>query len=125
MLLNEYYRIDERIALNDESIFGIILLSDYHVYEGHFPGNPVSPGVCTIQMIKECAELLADKRLMLVYLAKCRFSAMLSPQSSSRRWLRLRLTETDEEKNANYQVIATIYDDVKTYVEFKGEFAIR
>ena len=25
-------------------------------FQGHFPNNPVSPGVCNIEMIKECAE---------------------------------------------------------------------
>ena len=124
-LLNEYYRIDNIEADDNDTLFGIALLPGYGAYAGHFPGNPVSPGVCNIQMIKECAERLAGKRLFLAAITRCRFSAVLtppvsapsSPQTSSSLRLRMRLLEAE----GRYKTVATLYDDMVTYMEFKGE----
>ena len=128
-LLNDYYRLDGRVALGGDTIFDITLLPDYRAYAGHFPDNPVSPGVCNIQMIKECAELLTGKRLLLAYIGKCRFSTVLTPQTTSGLRLRLRITggnsfigRTETMKQSTYQAFATLYDDTATYVAFKGEF---
>jgi len=78
-LIDKYYRIDYRTAYEDDTLFGITLLPDYYVYKGHFPDNPISPGVLNIQLIKECVEHLAGRRLFLSYIDKCRFSAVITP----------------------------------------------
>ena len=116
-LLNDYYKVDSRVAEGDETIFGISLLPEYCVYAGHFPGEPVSPGVCNIQMIKECAEQLAGKRFFLGYISQCRLSAMISPQKTPRLQMRMQLSEVD----GLYKVRAIVYDDTTTYIDFKGE----
>ena len=122
MLLNDYYRIDSRVAENDDTfLFGVMLFPEYRAYTGHFPGNPISPGVCNIQMIKECAEQLAGKHLFLNYIAKCRFSTVLTPQTTDNLQLRMRITGC--EPVGTYQALATLFDDTATYMEFKGEFA--
>ena len=122
-LLNDYYRIDGRIAEKDVTLFSLTLLPDYHAYAGHFPGNPVSPGVCNIQLIKECAEQLVSKRLFLAFIAKCRFSAVLTPQSTPRLQLRMRIANCESDE---FTIHATLFNDAITYIEFKGYFtAIR
>ena len=117
-LLNDYYRIDKQVADGDETLFGITLLPDFIAYKGHFPGNPVSPGVCNIQMIKECAEQLTCKRLFLPYIAKCRFSAVITPLTTPQLQLRMRLIKAE----TAYHLHATLFDDTTTYIAFKGEF---
>ena len=109
-----YYQIDSRKDEGDATLFSVTLLPDYNAYTGHFPDNPVAPGVCNIQMIKDCAELLTGRRLLLAYIDKCKFSAMLSPQTTPQLSLRMQLSET-------YKVRATLFDSTTTYLEFKGE----
>ena len=143
--MNEYYKINSREDDGESTLFDVSLLSDYHVYSGHFPDNPVSPGVCNIQMIKECAEQLTGRRLFLAYIAKCRFSAMISPTVTPRLWLRMNLSEdgfrfpadsfhgsTDRLQrlfeqhitlSMMYSIKATLFDETTTYIEFKGTFA--
>jgi len=101
----------------EDTLFSITLLSDYCAYEGHFPGNPVSPGVCNIQMIKECAEQLAGKSLFLGYISRCKLSAVITPQTTPQLSLRMWLNETE----GLYSVSALVGDGETIYIDFKGE----
>jgi 3-hydroxyacyl-[acyl-carrier-protein] dehydratase len=116
-LLNDYYRIDSRMTDGGDTLFGISLLPGYNAYKGHFPGNPVSPGVCNIQLIKECAEKLAGRRLFLAHIAKCRFSAVMTPHTTPHVQLRMQITEGE-----TCSARATLSDDTTIYLQFKGEF---
>jgi 3-hydroxyacyl-[acyl-carrier-protein] dehydratase len=120
-LLNDYFKIDARTTENAETVFSVTLLSEYKAYAGHFPGNPISPGVCNIQMIKECAEQLAGQPLFLGYISQCRLSAVIAPQITPRLRIRMQLSGGETEDETSYKVCATIRDDTTTYIEFKGE----
>ena len=61
LLENSYYKIIGRSGEGLDAVFRVALLPDCEVYKGHFPGNPVSPGVCNIETIKECAMLLTGR----------------------------------------------------------------
>jgi 3-hydroxyacyl-[acyl-carrier-protein] dehydratase len=117
-LLNDYFKIDRQTAENGETLFYITLLPEYKAYAGHFPGNPVSPGVCNIQMIKECAEQLAGKALFLGYVSRCRFSRMITPQTTPQLRIYMQLSVTADDL---YEVSATVCDDTTTYINFNGE----
>ena len=116
-LNNDYFKIDNCMNEGGDTLFSITLLPDYCAYEGHFPGNPVSPGVCNIQMIKECAEQMAGKRFFLGYISRCKLSAVITPQTTPQLSIRLRLSEAE----GLYAVNAVVGDDNTTYIEFKGE----
>ena len=116
-LLNDYFKINNITNTGNEALFNITLLPEYCVYQGHFPGNPVSPGVCNIQMIKECAEQLAEKRLFLGYISRCKLSAVITPQTTPDLSVHMQLAETE----GLYTVNAVVSDDETTYMEFKGE----
>ena len=116
-LLHDYFIIDSRTADSDETLFCVTLLPEYKAYAGNFPANPVSPGVCNIQMIKECAEQLAGKHLFLGYISQCRFSAVVTQQTTPHLQIRMQLVEAD----GTYRVCATVCDDTTIYIDFKGE----
>jgi len=128
----DYYKIESRNMEGDETLFSVTLLRDYCAYAGHFPGNPVTPGVCNIRMIKECAELLAGRRLFLAFIEKCKFTTVLTPHTTSQLKLRMHLSLTNEtgslkpneQSPETYKVRATLYDDITSYINFKGEFYI-
>jgi 3-hydroxymyristoyl/3-hydroxydecanoyl-(acyl carrier protein) dehydratases len=116
-LNNDYFKIDNCTNEGEDTLFSITLLPDYCAYEGHFPGNPVSPGVCNIQMIKECAEQLAGKRFFLGYISRCKLSAVITPQTTPQLSIRMRLSEAE----GLYNVNAVVSDNETTYIDFKGE----
>ena len=52
-ILERFYNISELRSDND-TIDAVIVLNPGHaVFQGHFPGRPVVPGVCLIQITRE------------------------------------------------------------------------
>jgi len=64
MLLDNFYTILSSES-SDSTIWTIqIKLNPGHpVYQGHFPEHPVVPGVCLLQLIKECVEDIRQQKL--------------------------------------------------------------
>ena len=70
MLLENFYKIIHIKEREDGKQAIEIELNPGHVlYQGHFPGQPVVPGVCTLQIIKESAEQIANQPLQYVQIA--------------------------------------------------------
>lgn len=79
MLIEGFYDIVARREEDGETVFRVALRPDCKVYEGHFPGTPVAPGVCNIQMIRECAEQVAGRPLLLTKISQCRMTKLITP----------------------------------------------
>lgn len=64
MLLDNFYTILSSES-SDSTIWTIqVKLNPGHpVYQGHFPGHPVVPGVCLLQLIKECVEDIRQQKI--------------------------------------------------------------
>ncbi len=85
-MLNNYYNVLSVRREDDWAVYTVSLNPDCEVYMGHFPGNPVSPGVCSIQMVLECAERECavsgfGRKLAVGEIRQCRFTALVSPQT--------------------------------------------
>ena len=84
MRLNgDFFRIESRMEglPQGQSGFNIILNPDHLIYKAHFPGQPVTPGVCILQMIQE---ILSEQEGMPLFIRKIKnvkFTNMISPLS--------------------------------------------
>lgn len=87
MRLNgDFFRIESRLEglPQGQSGFNVILNPDHLVYKAHFPGQPVTPGVCILQMIQE---LLSEQMGMPLFIKKIKnvkFTRMISPITDGR-----------------------------------------
>lgn len=53
MLLNNLYTIQSLSESDNQIEATIILVADHAIFNGHFPGQPVLPGVCMMEMVSE------------------------------------------------------------------------
>ena len=67
------------ILEENECGFLLQMRNDHPVYQGHFPGNPITPGVLTLQMVRECLGHLIGQELHYLAIKNCRFVAMVRP----------------------------------------------
>ena len=58
ILLNDFFQIVESGVdpKSGQLIFKVRLNASHVIYKAHFPGMPITPGVCIIQMVTECLQ---------------------------------------------------------------------
>lgn len=106
MLLKDFYTIKSIDKNQDTNYSVVILVNEKHeVFQGHFPGNPIMPGVCMMQIIKELTEKITGTSLVMQSLSNVKFMALINPFETPE--LRLELSVVAEEdkvkvKNTTY-----------------------
>lgn len=96
MLLQDFYTVD-KIDTNSEGKYlaAITLNKDHDIFKGHFPGNPVTPGVCMMQIIKEITESILNETLTMVSTSNVKFMAIINPEINSKLVLDLEISENE------------------------------
>lgn len=120
LLENKYYKLIDKHTEEGNAVFRLALVPTCDVYRGHFPGHPVCPGVCGIELIKECTMMLTGQQLRINTINKCRFTAVASPAQCPE----LTVTLVIAPKDNGYTVEARIVDSEKLYIEYKGNMVI-
>ena len=118
MLLNDFFKITD-IQNAEKYTISIALNPKHKIYEGHFPGNPVAPGVCLTQMVKETIEHITTKQLTMVTGDNIKFTAVLNPEINSNVIMTLSLKNKE---NGLLYADSTITAGEKSFFSFKGNF---
>ena len=72
--------IDNYLAQEGHYAFRVRLDASHPVYRGHFPGHPVLPGVCTLQLVRECLNRGTGRRFRYAAIRECKFLGMVVPR---------------------------------------------
>lgn len=62
-----------------EASFLLRLHPDHVIYQAHFPGKPITPGVCIVQVGKELLEELMGCSLEITKVKNVKFLSVVSP----------------------------------------------
>ncbi|HZG23524.1 MAG TPA: hypothetical protein VEZ17_03030 [Chitinophagaceae bacterium] len=95
------------------------LHANNRIFEGHFPGLPVLPGVCQMQMIKEITEMAINKKTRMTRADNMKFLAVINPLEQS--VIEVELTYTTGEPGSIY-VNATMTANKLPSFKFRGLF---
>ncbi len=78
MLIDKLYTVKSYDAQSAE----LRLCAGNVVYQAHFPGMPITPGACLVQMAAEVASLCTAQSLQLVGIRNAKFIRIVSPTST-------------------------------------------
>jgi 3-hydroxyacyl-[acyl-carrier-protein] dehydratase len=78
-LLNDLYSIISRTCGEGRCDFTIELNPQHFIYKAHFPGEPITPGVCIMQIAKELFEEAVSQQLTLSCVKNIKFLRIISP----------------------------------------------
>ena len=97
MILNDnFYKILSITRVGNSATISVELLPTHPIYAGHFPGQPVVPGVCTLTIIKECIEKVLGRSTSYASIKECKYISALIPEEN----LCITISVTiDEDKN--------------------------
>lgn len=79
-LLNDLYTLSHSQIAETEGQFHLQLQATHIIYMSHFPGMPVTPGVCLCAIARELVEQTVGKPLQLTAVKNAKFLKVLSPE---------------------------------------------
>lgn len=97
-LKNNLYRI---IAENKEDkSYCLELIPECMIYHAHFPEQPITPGVCIIQIASELLTDLYSMAFQLSSVSNAKYLAVINPQVSPRLTYTFKKVAFDDEKTS-------------------------
>lgn len=79
-LKNNLFKINKIEDTDQGRKYSITLLADCKIYQAHFPGQPVTPGVCILQIAKELLEEEYGMSYEISDIKNVKFLYILSPK---------------------------------------------
>ena len=119
MLQNDFFTITA-LSGEGESFKVTLQLNPRHsIFGGHFPDQPVVPGACLLQIVKEVTETILESELRLKTADHLKFIALIDPNKNS--LLDMRLTYNKQDDGA-VKVSANILQNTTICFKFNGLF---
>jgi 3-hydroxyacyl-[acyl-carrier-protein] dehydratase len=116
MLIPDFYSI-QKIDVAVGTITANIRLNPKHeVYKGHFPGQPVVPGVIQLQIVKEILEETLSQQLLMNKVSSAKYLRIITPGNSKELQITIQYSKTEENEfkvNALISSLETIFTKVK------------
>lgn len=122
-LKNNLYTIVDRDAGEQgkpvEGRFLLRLHPEHVIYQAHFPRNPITPGVCIVQIGKELLEEMLGKSLTIAKVKNVKFLSVVSPRESIDISYVFKKIETSEDgKEVKAQVAVMSNEEDKAKISF-------
>lgn len=78
-LQNDFYEIIQSETASDAIRFHIKMNSQHQIYQAHFPNNPVTPGVCLVQIATELLRMTKTAVFNLCSIPKIKYRHVVRP----------------------------------------------
>lgn len=99
------------------STYEVELVPSSVIYQAHFPGEPITPGVCIVQMGKELIEDALQQELNIFYVKNVKFLSVLSPtQSTSATFHLQKVVISEDGKEVKAQIVVASADEAKAKI---------
>ena len=116
MLKNSFYTLQGETAGEGSFTAKATYCADHEIFSGHFPGQPVVPGVCTMQMVKELLEEQTGKKLLLQSTGQVKFLQLILPD------VQPLVNISWKEADGGYMVTASLKNDTTDVFKMTGLF---
>lgn len=119
MLAGKLYTLEQTLQeAADSATYRIVLNAQHPVFEGHFPGQPVLPGVTMMQTIQELLEGKLGQQVVLKKAGNMKFLNMISPAANPVLDASIQHKEVDGE----IRVTASLKFEELVFMKFQGSF---
>lgn len=108
MLLNDFYTVLSKNKISENTFSATISINDKHaIFDGHFPQNPVVPGVCLLQMVKDLMEDELHKPIQLQRIGNVKFTAVVNPSQNPELDIKITYEITDSKSYKINSIISS------------------
>ena len=118
-LKNLYTVIETQMLTDLIAVTKLQLDAEHPIFEGHFPQQPVMPGVCQIQLLTDIAGSVVGRKLTLRKASNIKFLALLDPRQCDVLTLHIEIKEQSE---AGVNIVGKLSSENHIYLKFRGDF---
>lgn len=123
LLRNNLYTISQKEIDGLNGCFTIELNSSHFIYLAHFPEEPITPGVCIVQIGQELLELLLEEsflkkyRLEIKKVKNVKFLSVISPKNNTTIVYTMKKVEMSEDATkVKAQIEVSFKDEIKAKI---------
>ncbi len=103
VLQDNLYTILSQQQEDGHHVFHLRLHPEWPIYKSHFPGHPITPGVCIVQTVQELLQRLMHRRLTLVQAKNVKYLAIISPEETTELTVTFSLIEEQPDGSLKLQ----------------------
>lgn len=118
MLLNKLYTLVKQESESGKVTAVVSFNRSHPIFDGHFPGHPVVPGVCMIQMLREIMEIEVGHKLRITFGDNLKFLSIINPDEHNEVEAQI----TYSSSGAALSLNASLVSGPVTFFKFKGTF---
>lgn len=123
LLRKNLYTISQKEINGLNGCFTIELNSSHFIYLAHFPEEPITPGVCIVQIGQELLELLLEEsclkkyRLEIKKVKNVKFLSVISPKNNTTIVYTMKKVEMSEDAmEVKAQIDVSFKDEIKAKI---------
>ena len=106
ILQDNLYTIVSQRQEEESFVFQVRLHPEWPIYKAHFPGHPITPGVCIVQMVQELLQELQHRELSLRQAKNVKYLSIISPEEVTD--LTITFSKIEEQPDATLKVQAQV-----------------
>lgn len=118
MLRNSFYTVNESKTDKENLTATIYFHPEHEIFQGHFPGQPVVPGVCMVQIVKEMMEEALGYKLLFRKGHQIKFLKLIVPDTAQVIMIHISWKEAE----GIYTTQASFKDGDMALFKLNGEF---
>jgi 3-hydroxyacyl-[acyl-carrier-protein] dehydratase len=116
ILLNDFYTILQKETSLGVAKAKISINKNHRILEGHFPGLPVVPGVCMLQIVREIMEVTSGKELKISGADNMKFLSVINPEQNDIVDVLVNFSEDA----GKFSISATLFAGTVTFFKLKA-----
>lgn len=123
MLFNNFFTITNKEQISEnETVTNIKIYPKHKIFNGHFPNNPVVPGVISMQMVNEILSEQLNLKFIISKARSIKFANMINPNINPDLVVNIKYVKKDEN---NLKINAQIFFEGIIFIKFNGIFSIQ
>lgn len=121
MLLNNLFFAEQITATENSREASVRIEKSHAIFEGHFPGQPILPGVCMMQLIKELMEVTDGVAYRIETAGNVKFLNLIDPAITERVMVSISIEQKNE---SGIKIQASLFAGDVTFFKLKAALKV-
>ncbi|MFN8155059.1 MAG: 3-hydroxyacyl-ACP dehydratase [Bacteroidia bacterium] len=117
ILLGQLFTLSDRQEAEGQLSWSLHLEAGHKIFKGHFPDNPILPGVCMMHIVKEALEQEFNTKLRVRKADQLKFLRIIDPRETPD--LKLQVKSVKEEDG--YKISASLNRENISFFKMSGK----